>query len=143
MDTSPDISALVRRFLSGYDESAKDEVWRGLSQRFRTFWRERVLADDSRPISDADCDEVIRILDRNGKGNTKDSEAVAKAMVPQGAWRRMFNEFHTNKSLATPVSYTHLDVYKRQIREDVFGQFSNEIKVAALDKHWGLSLIHI
>jgi hypothetical protein len=103
MDTSPDISALVRRFLSGYDESAKDEVWRGLSQRFRTFWRERVLADDSRPISDADCDEVIRILDRNGKGNTKDSEAVAKAMVPQGAWRRMFNEFHTNKSLATLV----------------------------------------
>lgn len=25
----------------------------------------------------------------------------------------------------------------KAIREDVFGQFSNEIKVAALDKHWG------
>ena len=27
---------------------------------------------------------IIRILDRNGKGNTKNIEAVAKAMIPQG-----------------------------------------------------------
>jgi hypothetical protein len=39
-----------------------------------------------------DCDRVIRILDRNGKGNTKDSHAVAKVMIPQGAWRRMLNQ---------------------------------------------------
>lgn len=103
MDTPPDLSALIQEFPSGYSANAKDEVWRELSERFKKFWRQRVLADDSKPISDADCDEVIRILDRNGKGNTKDSEAVAKAMVPQGAWRRMFNEFHTNKPLAALV----------------------------------------
>lgn len=34
------------------------------------------------------------------KGNTKDSEAVARAMVPQGAWRRMFNEFRRDKTLS-------------------------------------------
>ena len=104
MDTVPDISALIRQFLSAYDARAKDEVWRGLSERFKAFWRQRVLSEDSRPISDIDCDEVIRILDRNGKGNTKESEAVAKAMIAQGAYRRMFNEFHvTNRPLGALV----------------------------------------
>lgn len=100
MDTTPDVSALIQQFLSSYDAKAKDAVWRELSERFKTFWRERVFSDDPSPISDDDCDEVIRILDRNGKGNTKDSEAVAKAMIAQGAYRRMFNEFHvTNRPL--------------------------------------------
>jgi hypothetical protein len=104
MDTAPDVSALIQHFVSSYDASAKDEVWRGLSERFKTFWRQRVLSDDPGPISDADCDTVIRILDRNGKGNTKDSEAVAKAMIAQGAYRRMFNEFHTtNRPLGALV----------------------------------------
>ena len=51
-------------------------------------------------MSDEECDAIIRILDRSGKGNTKETEAVARAMVPQGAWRRMFSEFRTNKELA-------------------------------------------
>lgn len=95
MSESQDISALIRQFSAEYDAKAIDEIWQGLSQRFHRFWNERVLSNDTNPISDADCDEIIRILDRNGKGNTKDSEAVAKAMVPQGAWRRMMNEFHS------------------------------------------------
>jgi hypothetical protein len=45
---------------------------------------------------------MIRILDRNAKGNTKTSEAVAGGfMIPQGAWRRMFNELRANKPIAT------------------------------------------
>lgn len=100
MSGSQDISALIPQFLSTYDAHAMDQRWQELRQRFRTFWSDRVMAGDTSPIPDADCDEVIKILDRNGKGNTKDSEAVAKAMVPQGAWRRMFNEFHTKKKLA-------------------------------------------
>src|SRR5207247_6575038 len=43
-----------------------------------------------------------RILDRQGKGNTKNSEAIAGGvMIPQGAWRRMFNELRANKPIAT------------------------------------------
>lgn len=103
MSESQDISALIRQFSAEYDAKAIDEIWQGLSQRFHRFWNERVLSNDTNPISDADCDEIIRILDRNGKGNTKDSEAVAKAMVPQGAWRRMMNEFHSNKVLGALV----------------------------------------
>lgn len=104
MSTPHDISALIGPFLSSYDAVAMDQVWMELSQRFHRFWNERVLSDDPGTIPDAECDEIIRILDRNGKGNTKDSESVARAMVPQGAWRRMLNEFHDNKALGGLVT---------------------------------------
>jgi len=104
MNTPHDISDLIGPFLSTYDADAMDQVWKGLSQRFHTFWNDRVLSDDTETIPDYECDEIIRILDRNGKGNTKDSESVARAMVPQGAWRRMLNEFHDNKALGALVT---------------------------------------
>lgn len=94
-----DTTTLIRQFLESYNSSEKDQLWQGLSQTFKSFWNDRVLAADARPLSDAECDEVIRILDRNGKGNSKATEAVARAMVPQGAWRRMLNEFHSNPVL--------------------------------------------
>lgn len=100
------ISVLIQEFIETYDSAANDQIWQQQSQRFRNFWYERILAKDISEISDSECDEIIKILDRNGKGNTKTAEAVAKAMVPQGAWRRMFNEFHTNKKLA--VLLTHI-----------------------------------
>ncbi len=104
MSTSQDLSALVGQFLSKYDAAAMDLVWKELSQKFHQFWNERVLANDVEAIPDAVCDEIIRILDRNGKGNTKDSEAVARVMVPQGAWRRMMNAFHANRELGELVT---------------------------------------
>ena len=100
----PDISALVNEFQNSYDAVTQDLVWAEQSQRFRKFWYERVMGNDPNVISDSECDEIIKILDRNGKGNTRDSQAVARAMIPQGAWRRMFNEFHTNKRLGTLVT---------------------------------------
>ena len=99
MNAIHDTPALFRRFMLDYDAAGKDHLWSEISRRFRTFWTQRVLANDGGPLSDAECDEIIRVLDRNGKGNTKDCEAVARAMVPQGAWRRMFNEFRANRTL--------------------------------------------
>jgi hypothetical protein len=101
--TTKELPRLVEQFLATYDSESMDEIWKDLSRRFRKFWRDRVASEGPGPISDTDCDAIIRILDRNGKGNTKNSEAVAKAMVPQGAWRRMLNEFHTNKDLGSLV----------------------------------------
>ena len=63
----------------------------------------KVLSQGTGPIPDDECDVVIRILDRNGKGNTKGSEAVARAMVPQGVWRKLFNALHTDQKLALLV----------------------------------------
>lgn len=96
-----ELTKLVKTFAATYDAEQQDALWTAHCERFRTFWTERVMATDSAPISDEDCDEIIRILDRNAKGNTKNSEAVAKAMVPQGAWRRMLNEFHSNRALGS------------------------------------------
>ncbi len=103
MSAPQEIIALIGPFRAKYDTEEMDQVWKDLSQRFHKFWHERVMSGDTGLISDAECDEIIKILDRNGKGNTKDTEAVARAMVPQGAWRRMMNEFHTNKALGTLV----------------------------------------
>lgn len=94
------ITGLVAGFLQQYDAALKDAVWKQQSNTFRVFWTQRVMGPGSERLSDEECDAIIRILDRNGKGNSKDTEAVARAMVAQGAWRRMFNDFRANKELA-------------------------------------------
>jgi hypothetical protein len=91
---------IVAGFMAQYDAAAKDALWQKQSGVFRKFWSQRVMAPGSDALSDEDCDVIIRILDCNGKGNTKESEAVARTMVAQGAWRRMFNDFRKNKTLA-------------------------------------------
>lgn len=113
--TKTNFAAQIAEFSQSYDAEAKDRIWANQSQQFREFWEKRVLAANTDAIPDDECDRIIRILDRNGKGNTKDSEAVAKAMVPQGAWRRMFNEFHANKDMGALVTsiFEEADSHKR------------------------------
>jgi hypothetical protein len=97
------MDGLVANFLESYDAPAKDATWQQHSATFRRFWSEQVLAKGTGNISDDVCDVVIRILDRYGKGNTKESEAVARTMVPQGVWRKLFNGLHTDQKLASLV----------------------------------------
>ena len=97
-------SSFLPEFDGIYDAEKKQKTWTALSAQFREFWSSRVMGADNNPISDEDCDKVIRILDRSGKGNTKDSEAIARAMVSQGAWRRLFNELHKNRKLGGAVN---------------------------------------
>jgi hypothetical protein len=97
-------SNLLSEFTTLYDSAAKDQVWSSQSFKFRSFWNGRILSESSDAVSDMECDQIIRILDRNGKGNTKGCESVARAMVAQGAWRRMFNEIHSNKPLGILIT---------------------------------------
>lgn len=97
-------SSFLPEFDGFYDAPKKEKIWADLSNQFREFWSSRVMGADSSPISDEDCDKIIKILDRNGKGNNKDTEAIARAMVSQGAWRRLFNELHRNKKLGNAVN---------------------------------------
>lgn len=107
---SSHLMTLYRQFLSEYNPDEKDKTWSELSLRFLSFWKDRVKNHDGSHISDSDCDEVIRILDRNGKGNAKDSEAIAKVMVPQGAWRRIINELHDDPNLEAILSNVLVEV---------------------------------
>jgi len=99
----PLIQDLVSRFLNSYDPIAKDLIWQRQSAAFRKFWSEQVLTQGHGVISDDTCDTIIRILDQNGKGNTKGNEVVARAMVPQNVWRKLFNILHSDSKLARLV----------------------------------------
>ncbi|MFA6999795.1 MAG: PDDEXK nuclease domain-containing protein [Candidatus Paceibacterota bacterium] len=89
---------LFNEFLKNYDVEKKDSLWSENSSKFREFWNNKIISDSKEDISDMEIDEIVRILDRNGRGNTMGSESVARAMIAQGAWRRMFNEIK-NKQL--------------------------------------------
>lgn len=99
-----DIPRLFSEFLKQYNPAEKYRIWASHSERFRRFWKERVLAGPPGDLPEAEIDEIIRILDRNAKGHTKDSEAVARAMIAQGAWRRMFDELHSDKELSSIIT---------------------------------------
>jgi hypothetical protein len=102
--TNTNFAYFIPEFEGLYDSAQKEKIWAELSAQFKDFWVGRIMADDSDSISDEDCDKIIRILDRNGKGNNKNTEAIARAMVSQGAWRRLFNELHKNKKLGAAVN---------------------------------------
>jgi hypothetical protein len=121
-----DITRLFATFLQGYDIEKKDAIWTAQSQKFRTFWNGRIMAGGEGELDDPEIDDIVRILDRNGKGNTKESEAVARAMIAQGAWRRMFNEIKAKKTLAKALN-------------DVFDETDPEKKAAAIDKVYMLN----
>jgi HNH endonuclease len=94
---------LVAKFRESYDAPAKDAIWQQHSAKFRRFWFDKVLAKGTGAIRDDACDEVIRFLDHTGKGKTKGDEAVAKTMVTQGQWRKLFNILHADDHLASLV----------------------------------------
>ena len=117
-------SSFLPEFDGVYDSATKQRAWTELSAQFREFWSNRVMGADIDPISDEDCDKVIKILDRNGKGNNKDTEAIARAMVSQGAWRRLFNELHKNRKLGEVVNkiLTEQDpMLKAQYIDELYG----------------------
>ncbi len=55
-------------------------------------------------LNDEEIDDIVRILDKNAKGNTKVDIAVARAMIPQGAWRRLFRELRQNNDLKEVIN---------------------------------------
>jgi hypothetical protein len=117
-------SSFLPEFEGGYDSSEIEKVWKAQSAEFREFWIARVMGADSDLISDEDCDKVIKILDSNGKGNNKHTEAIARAMVSQGAWRRLFNELHKNRKLGSAVNkiLTEQNLkLKAQYIDDLYG----------------------
>lgn len=122
------VTELTVDFLAHYDAEAKDAIWQDQSAAFRNFWTTRVLASGADALSDEECDAIIQIVDKNAKGNTTETEAVARAMVPQGVWRKMFNEFHTNKQLGELV-YRIMEEASPDKKADLIDQLYEENKL--------------
>lgn len=112
-------------FLETYNLEAKDEAWKQKSAEFRLFWEDTILPDTKESIDDSAIDAIVRILDRYGRGNTKDSLSVAKAMIPQGAWRRLFNDLHQTKELKTAIN----DLFKANRSEEVSALIDKIFKI--------------
>lgn len=96
------IEELKEKF-KGYIEQINPEeiadIWLKQSKQFTEFWKEKIMSNDYPTLTDTEIDDVVLILDKNAKGSTKETHAVAKAMIPQGVWRRLFNEIKENKEL--------------------------------------------
>ena len=90
-------------FLTGYNATEKDELWQQQSNAFKTFWNQRVLNDQVKELDDSEIDSVIKFIDKHARGNTAVDEAIAKVMISQGVWRKMFNQFKTDKKLASLI----------------------------------------
>jgi len=80
-----------QEFIKDYDEEENRRIWLEKSKEFRDFWNNQVM-NSTQEIPEGELDEIIRILDSKAKGHTKETEAVAMVMIPQGVWYRMFNE---------------------------------------------------
>ena len=93
-----EVKSSFAAFLKVKDVDASNRLWDEKSVQFRKFWENYIL-DKNNALSEEVVDQAIRILDVNAKGHTSKDEAVAKVMVPQGAWRRMFNEIKQDERL--------------------------------------------
>jgi len=122
-----DILKLFGIFIQTYSIEDKNGIWQLQSQRFREFWDHRVVSSRAPELNDAEIDEIVRILDRNAKGNTTASEVVARVMIPQGAWRRLFRQIKTDSHLAGALT----EVFTRSSEVDKLS--------AAIDKVYKLN----
>ena len=108
MDKSQ-ILKIYNDFLLTYNEDEKTNIWDNQSELFRSFWSNSIMDKKIKEINDAEIDDIIKILDRHGKGNTPSDEAVAMAMIAQGAWRRMFKDIKEQEKLRTILNRIFLE----------------------------------
>lgn len=85
---------LFIKFLNDFDEEKENKSWVDISSEFKIFWNNLIVSSLETELNDSELDEIIMYLDHNAKGNTKETISVAKTMVSQGMWRRMFNDIH-------------------------------------------------
>ncbi|MBU3912556.1 MAG: hypothetical protein KKE50_00540, partial [Nanoarchaeota archaeon] len=88
-----------RDFLTEIDSEKIESTWMHQSSIFRDFWENRIMKENFLPLTDSEIDEIVLILDKNAKGSTKDTIAVARVLIPQGVWRRLFKEIQSKKEL--------------------------------------------
>lgn len=108
-------------FLKTYDEKIKNDIWHQHSQVFQDFWNSKIMTGKQTDLQDEEIDKIVRILDRHGKGNTKNDEAVANIMIAQGMLRRMFKDIKSSDQL-------------KNIINRVFTAKDDPNKIAAVDE---------
>ena len=101
-------------------------IWTNQSKAFIDFWNNKIMDDSYQSLTDSEIDEVILILDKNAKGSRKNTHAVAKPMIPQGVWRRLFNEIKEDSKL-------------KNLMNRLFNSDSDEEKIKIIDEIYVLN----
>lgn len=120
-----EIRSLFSDYIKSFDEQKINQVWEEQSERFRTFWGTRIMTK-GKPLTDEEIDDIVLILDKNAKGSTPETQAIAKMMIPQGKWRKMFKELQVNKQLSTTLN-------------DLFHAGTDQDKIALINKCYALN----
>lgn len=123
---SEKLKELFDSFLINYQEDAKNEIWTNQSREFNDFWSEKIMKSDDEELNDQEVDDIVRIIDSHGKGNTPLTESLAKVMIPQGAWRRLFNQLKEEKPLSNTI-------------ESIFTANTDDIRIESIDKLFALN----
>ena len=111
-------------FIDNWEENSKNRIWENHSQKFISFWENRILNKKSRNLNDQEIDEIVSILDRNGRGNTKGNVSVAKAMIPQERWKKLFIEFKNDEELSKLIT----EIFTEQ-NIDLKGKLINKLYI--------------
>ena len=117
-----EIKSLYHEFLSTYNAEEMDSIWGQQSSQFQNFWNNKIINPNYKVLKEGEIDEIVRFLDRNAKGNKKGNESVAKVMIPQGAWRRMFNEIKNSAPMAKTMTNIFLES-----NQDKKGKFIDQL----------------
>lgn len=123
------LTDLYNAFLKEYDKNEINEIWKKQSSAFRHFWVNQILNDQVQEVHDDDIDGIVRILDKHGKGNTPQTHSIAKVMIPQGAWRRLFSQLNEDQELSAKLN-------------EIFKTTQDELRAKAIDELFILNKPH-
>lgn len=90
-------------------------VWPEYQEIFHLFWQNKIMTNNSTILDDADIDPIIRMLDQNGKGNTKGSIVVAKAFIRMGMWYRAFRSLKENSQIREKLNQIFLSTNDNEL----------------------------
>jgi len=95
-----EIKRFFQQFLSTYPLERQNEIWKGQSQTFKHFWKEKILNPRYELIPD-DTNPIIEMLDTCGGGYREGVESVARTnwRKPQYRWGCLFEDLKNNKTI--------------------------------------------
>lgn len=86
------------------EKCSEKNVWPEYQEIFRSFWQNKIMNDSFSALDDSEIDPIVRMLDKNGKGNTKGSIVIAKAFIRMGMWYRAFRSLKENDVLKNKLN---------------------------------------
>jgi len=98
MEEKMNITDNFNDFLNNFKN--QDEIFYDYSMKFKHYWTNIILNENIISLDDSDMDPIIRMMDLNAKGNSKESIVVARALIRQGQWYRAFRSIKENKKIA-------------------------------------------